>query len=477
LISIVFALKRILAPLKPWVPAFNFLRSEPPMFSLLLVVFSSSLTAGALTPEVHPVLNWQQCLKNGTCLTQPGSVVLDADWRWYHDALGMSCISADFWSPFLCPDPKTCSQTCLVEGVDYSGAIGATTNKTALTLKFVTSTLTSLNVGSRLYLLRDQTHYQHFKLKNREFAFSVDVSKLPCGVNGALYFVAMDEDGGASRFPLAKPGAQYGLGYCNAQCPADILFINGEANCMDWKLIGELPHGHYGSCCTTINVWDANAMATSFATHLCKVDGQYRCEGIACGGASGEDRYSGVCDEDGCDFNPWRVGSKTYFGPGLTLDSRQPFAVVTQFLTSDGTDTGSLIEIRRKYVQNGRVIGNALTNINGVAKTGSISQMFCDQQKKAFGDRNAMLSQGGFTALSKQLDRGFVLVLSIWDDYNGNMLWLDSAYPVGKDKSAPGVERGPCASSSGAPVDVEIWAADASVVFGNLRFGPINATY
>ena len=30
-----------------------------------------------------------------------------------------------------------------------------------------------------------------FKLLNREFSFEVDVSKLPCGTNGAVYFVEM----------------------------------------------------------------------------------------------------------------------------------------------------------------------------------------------------------------------------------------------------------------------------------------------
>lgn len=55
-----------------------------------------------------------------------------------------------------------------------------------------------------------------FKLKAREFTFDVDVSNLPCGVNGALYFVEMDADGGKSKFPTNKGGAKYGTGYCDA---------------------------------------------------------------------------------------------------------------------------------------------------------------------------------------------------------------------------------------------------------------------
>ncbi len=58
----------------------------------------------------------------------------------------------------------------------------------------------------------------------------VAVSTLPCGLNGALYFVQMDADGGLKRFPGNKAGGNLGTGYCDAQCPHDIKFINGEAN-------------------------------------------------------------------------------------------------------------------------------------------------------------------------------------------------------------------------------------------------------
>ena len=57
----------------------------------------------------------------------------------------------------------------------------------------------------------------------------VDVSKLPCGLNGALYFVSMDADGGMARFPTNEAGAKYGTGYCDAQCPHDLKWINGES--------------------------------------------------------------------------------------------------------------------------------------------------------------------------------------------------------------------------------------------------------
>ena len=64
-------------------------------------------------------------------------------------------------------------------------AEGISTSGDALTLKF----LTGSNVGSRVYLMdTDDTNYLMFNLKNQEISFDVDVSKLPCGLNGAVYF-------------------------------------------------------------------------------------------------------------------------------------------------------------------------------------------------------------------------------------------------------------------------------------------------
>jgi cellulose 1,4-beta-cellobiosidase len=69
-----------------------------------------------------------------------------------------------------------------------------------------------------------------FNLLDQEFTFDVDLSQLPCGLNGALYFVSMDKDGGMSKYPNNKAGAKYGTGYCDAQCPRDLKFINGEVS-------------------------------------------------------------------------------------------------------------------------------------------------------------------------------------------------------------------------------------------------------
>ena len=50
--------------------------------------------------------------------------------------------------------------------------------------------------------------YRSTALKGSEFAFTVDLSSLPCGFNAALYFVGMTENRGA---------AEAGEGYCDAQ--------------------------------------------------------------------------------------------------------------------------------------------------------------------------------------------------------------------------------------------------------------------
>lgn len=75
--------------------------------------------------------------------------------------------------------------------------------------------------------MANNTEYELFKVLNQEFSFDVDVSNLPCAYNGAVYFTEMAADGGLSKYPNNKAGAQYGTGYCDSQCPHDLQFING----------------------------------------------------------------------------------------------------------------------------------------------------------------------------------------------------------------------------------------------------------
>ena len=63
-------------------------------------------------------------------------------------------------------------------------------------LNFVTEHQYGTNVGSRLYLIDGDDKYMMFYLKNCEFTVDIDVSELYCGMNGAMYFIEMDEYGG-----------------------------------------------------------------------------------------------------------------------------------------------------------------------------------------------------------------------------------------------------------------------------------------
>ena len=74
------------------------------------------------------------------------------------------------------------------------------------------------DIGSRVYFLNSEDKYTMFHLKK-----SMTVTS-----SVALYFVATEKDGGASRHGNA--GAKYGTGYCDVQCPHDLKWFNGEAN-------------------------------------------------------------------------------------------------------------------------------------------------------------------------------------------------------------------------------------------------------
>jgi cellulose 1,4-beta-cellobiosidase len=436
----------------------------------LLAVGAYAQQVGTNTAEVHPKLPTQKCTKSG-CTTVNTSIVLDANWRWTHTTTGYTnCYTGNKWDASLCPDGATCAKNCALDGADYTGTYGITASGNSVSLQLVKGT----NVGSRVYLMESDTKYQLFKLKNQEFTMDVDMSKLPCGLNGAVYLVEMAADGGMSTEPNNKAGAKYGTGYCDSQCPHDMKFIAGEANSDGWT--GSSTNsgaGKYGSCCAEMDIWEANSQAAAYTPHPCNTNGLLRCSGTECGDA--DERYSGVCDKDGCDFNSWRQGDRTFLGPGKTIDTNKKITLVTQFITSDNTANGDLVEIRRLYVQDGKVYSNSQSTTGGTGN--SITESYCSAQKTTFSDNNYFAKLGGLKKMGDSMAKGMVLALSLWDDYAVNMLWLDSTYPTDKDPSAPGVSRGPCAVTSGKPADVEANSPGATVTYSNIKFGDIGTTY
>jgi cellulose 1,4-beta-cellobiosidase len=163
------------------------------------------------------------------------------------------------------------------------------------------------------------------------------------------------------------------------------------------------------------------------------------------------------------------MGDPGFYGKGKTVDTSKKFTVVTQFIGNP------LSEIKRFYVQDGKLIPNSQSKIEGVTGN-SITPAFCDAQKKAFGDKYTFKDLGGFSSMSQALQKGMVLVMSLWDDHYANMLWLDSTFPTDKQGS-PGAGRGECPTSGGTPEQVESSSASATVTFSNIKFGDINSTF
>jgi len=435
-----------------------------------LIATVKAQSACTLTAETHPSMSWQKCTSSG-CSAQSGEVVMDANWRWTHDvSSSTNCYTGNTWDATLCPDDATCASNCCLDGADYSGTYGVTTSSGALTIDFVTQSAQT-NVGARLYLMESESAYQMFTLLDNEFTFDVDVSNLGCGLNGALYFVSMDADGGEAKYSTNTAGAKYGTGYCDSQCPRDLKFINGQANVDGWQASSNNANtgiGGHGSCCSEMDIWEANSISEALTPHPCTTVGQDMCDGDDCGGTYSSDRYAGECDPDGCDWNPYRLGNTTFYGPGssFAVDTTKPFTVVTQF-PSDGSSVSS---INRFYVQNGVTIQQPdADNISGFTGN-NITAEYCTAEAALFGG-TSFSDKGGLDQMSQALSGGMVLVMSLWDDYYANMLWLDSTY--GTD---PGAERGSCATDSGVPATLESDGGSTKVIFSNIRFGPIGST-
>nr|AFD50192.1 cellobiohydrolase i [Trichoderma orientale] len=428
-------------------------------------------SACTLQTETHPSLTWQKCSSGGTCTQQTGSVVIDANWRWTHATnSSTNCYDGNTWSSTLCPDNETCAKNCCLDGAAYASTYGVTTSADSLSIGFVTQSAQK-NVGARLYLMASDTTYQEFTLLGNEFSFDVDVSQLPCGLNGALYFVSMDADGGVSKYPTNTAGAKYGTGYCDSQCPRDLKFINGQANVEGWEPSSNNANtgiGGHGSCCSEMDIWEANSISEALTPHPCTTVGQEICEGDGCGGTYSNDRYGGTCDPDGCDWNPYRLGNTSFYGPGssFTLDTTKKLTVVTQFETSGA--------INRYYVQNGVTYKQPNAEL-GSYSGNELNDDYCTAEESEFGG-SSFSDKGGLTQFKKATSGGMVLVMSLWDDYYANMLWLDSTYPTNETSSTPGAVRGSCSTSSGVPAQLESQSPNAKVVYSNIKFGPIGST-
>lgn len=78
---------------------------------------------------------------------------------------------------------------------------GTIANGNSVTQRFATPQAYSpdLNIGSRVYLLKDDNTYKKFNPRGQEFTFDVDMSILPCGVAVDSYFSDIEADGGIAQ--------------------------------------------------------------------------------------------------------------------------------------------------------------------------------------------------------------------------------------------------------------------------------------
>lgn len=194
----------------------------------LLPALVTSQQIGTAVPEVHPTLATYRCTNQGGCVERNTTIVLDEFFRNIHDTndTSISCGTYAALNTTLCPTAEACAHDCALEGVDYA-ANGVQTDGDALIMnQFVQlPNGTYDSVGPRVYLLDvGEKDYELFKMLNMEISFDVDVSKLVCGMNGALYVTEMEASGGRSA--LNPAGASYGTGYCDAQC-SRLAWING----------------------------------------------------------------------------------------------------------------------------------------------------------------------------------------------------------------------------------------------------------
>jgi cellulose 1,4-beta-cellobiosidase len=174
-----------------------------------------------------------------------------------HPASGKNCYDGNEWTD-ACTSSADCTSKCQLEGADYGATYGVSTSGNALTLQFVKEHQYGTNIGSRLYLMASTSQYQMFTLMNNELAFDVDLSTIECGLNSALYLVAMEADGGTASYSTNKAGAKYGTGYCDAQCARDLKYVGGKANYDGWEPSSNDANagvGAFGGCCAEIDIW------------------------------------------------------------------------------------------------------------------------------------------------------------------------------------------------------------------------------
>jgi len=79
--------------------------------------------------------------------------------------------------------------------------------------------------------------------------------------------------------------------------------------------------------------------------------------------------------------------------------------------------------------------------------------------------------------MGEAMRRGLTLVMSMWDDHDVGMIWLDATDPYPVPAGKKGAPRGTCNQTSGDPKFVEKYHPHSYVIYKDLKYGEIGSTY
>jgi len=148
------------------------------------------------------------------------------------------------------------------------------------------------------------------KLLGKRFSFSVDLSKVGCACNLALYLIAMP-----ARSIDGEPDPGHDRGgqpkyYCDA------------------NRVG-------GQWCPEIDIMEANTHAFQATPHKCDTP---------------TNGFYGHCDRGGCSQNTRDNNPRSYgVGSSFTIDTSRPFKVQTDFFDESGTWTGMTTTLQQDH--------------------------------------------------------------------------------------------------------------------------------
>ena len=176
----------------------------------------------------------------------------------------------------------------------------------------VSSNNITLSGGGRVYLGKSNLDaitsesFYHVPLLGKRFTFTVDLSRVGCSCNAALYALAMPAHN-SSKLPAPGDNGEY---YCDAD-----------------KLMG-----YY---CPDMDIMEANKFAMASTAHAC---------------LSSTPPYYPTCDRQGCGKNVLEADLKSY-GPGKRINTDKPFTASVLFIA----DNKILTKVSNTFYQDNQV--------------------------------------------------------------------------------------------------------------------------